>query len=163
TWDTASNNRAILSGRSSFIINAISVTRQAERIHEPVASKILLARALKGPAARLAPEAIVDCYGIWSFAENKAAAQAFLIDYVEPCAAAVGASRWYNLPCFPQTVPALAKILPTDDSAEPRQKYAVLADALGWTTNVGHPGYATAGIDEAFRAWIIPTMFARVA
>jgi len=34
---------------------------------------------------------------------------------------------------------------------------------LDWATNVGYPGYATAGIDEAYRTWVIPTTFARVA
>jgi multiple sugar transport system substrate-binding protein len=28
---------------------------------------------------------------------------------------------------------------------------------------VGYPGYGTAAIDEAFKAWVIPTMFAKVA
>src|SRR6266545_188200 len=31
TWDPSSNNRAILAGKSSFVLNAISVTRQAEK------------------------------------------------------------------------------------------------------------------------------------
>ena len=39
----------------------------------------------------------------------------------------------------------------------------MLGTALEWTANIGHPGYASAGIDEAFRVWTIPTMFARVA
>ena len=32
-----------------------------------------------------------------------------------------------------------------------------------WTTNVGHPGYSNAAIDEVFNKFIIPQMFARVA
>jgi len=34
---------------------------------------------------------------------------------------------------------------------------------LEWATNVGYPGYATAAIDESFKTWVIPTMFAKVA
>ena len=39
----------------------------------------------------------------------------------------------------------------------------MLGDVLDWATNVGFPGYATAGISEAFTTWVIPTMFAKVA
>ena len=39
----------------------------------------------------------------------------------------------------------------------------MLSSALDWSTNVGFPGYATAGIDEVFNTFVIPTMFARVA
>jgi multiple sugar transport system substrate-binding protein len=38
-----------------------------------------------------------------------------------------------------------------------------LGSVLDWATNVGFPGYATAAIDEVFNAFVIPTMFARVA
>jgi multiple sugar transport system substrate-binding protein len=45
----------------------------------------------------------------------------------------------------------------------PADKYKVLSDVLEWSTNVGYPGYASAGIDEAFRLFILPTWFAKVA
>ena len=47
--------------------------------------------------------------------------------------------------------------------ANPANKYAVLADSLDWSTNVGYPGYATAAIDEAFSTWVINTMFAQAS
>ena len=31
TWDPSSNNRAMLAGKISYVANAISITRQAER------------------------------------------------------------------------------------------------------------------------------------
>jgi multiple sugar transport system substrate-binding protein len=34
---------------------------------------------------------------------------------------------------------------------------------LDWATNVGYPGYATAGIDEVFNTFVLPTMFAKAA
>ena len=71
-------------------------------------------------------------------------------------------SRFYNLPCFPSTVPDAAQLLAADPS-QPSGKYALLSTALDWTTNVGYPGYATAAIDEAFNTFVLPTMFARVA
>jgi multiple sugar transport system substrate-binding protein len=60
-------------------------------------------------------------------------------------------------------VPDLKKEIANDPRADPANKYDVLADVLDWATNVGYPGYATAAIDEAFRTWVLPTMFAKVA
>src|SRR6266545_5657714 len=53
TWDPSANNRAMLAGKVSFVQNAISVTRQAEREHQPISSKIGLSKALKGPIRRM--------------------------------------------------------------------------------------------------------------
>ena len=50
-----------------------------------------------------------------------------------------------------------------DPKAVPPDKYKVLGNVLDWATNVGYPGYATAGIDEVFNTFVIPTMFARAA
>ena len=163
TWDPSSNNRAMLAGKTSYVANAISITRQAEREHNPISSHIMISKALKGPAKRLAAEHVMDCYVIWNFAENKDGAQQFLIDYIDNFKQAFEAGKWYNFPCFPSTVPDIKKIVQNDPAAEPPTKYAVLADVLDWATNVGYPGYATAAIDEAFRTWVIPTMFAKVA
>src|SRR5262249_5090999 len=82
TWDPASNNRAMLAGKTSFVMNAISITRQAEREKLPISSKIMICRALKGPVRRMAAEHVMDCYVIWNFADNKDGAQQFLIDYI---------------------------------------------------------------------------------
>ena len=163
TWDPAANNRAMLAGKTSYVANAISITRQAEREKQPLSSKIMISRALKGPVRRLAAEHVIDCYVVWNFAQNKEGAQQFLIDYVDAFHDAFMASKFYNFPCFPQTVPDLQQQLAKDPDAQPNDKYKVLGDVLDWATNVGYPGYASAGIDEAFRTWVIPTMFAKVA
>src|SRR5215472_11147280 len=56
TWTPPSNNQAMLAGRVSFVMNAISITRQSER--EPalkqINEKIMISRALKGPVRRIA-------------------------------------------------------------------------------------------------------------
>ena len=36
-------------------------------------------------------------------------------------------------------------------------------DADKWTVNVGYPGYANAAIDEIWKDWLIPKMFADAA
>jgi multiple sugar transport system substrate-binding protein len=163
TWDPSSNNRGILAGKLSFVLNAISVTRTAERDHPEMSKKIQLVPALRGPVRRLAAEHAMDCYVIWRFAENKEGAKRFLVDYVDGFAAAFKASEFYNFPCFPRTVPDLKEQLANDPKAQPPGKYQVLGGVLDWATNVGYPGYATAAIDEAFNTFVIPTMFAKVA
>lgn len=163
SWDPSSNNRAMVSGQVSYVANAISVTRQTEREHMPTDSHIMICRAPKGPVRRIAAEHVMNCYVIWNFAANKEGAQQFLVDYMDRFHDGFIAGQFYNFPCFPSTVPNLQKEISNDPRATPADKYKVLGDVLDWATNVGYPGYATAAIDEAFRAWLIPTMFAKVA
>ncbi len=163
TWTPPDNNKAMLAGRVSYVANAISITRQAEREKMDIDSKIMISRALKGPVRRIAAEHVMNCYVIWDFAENKDGAQQFLIDYIDSFHDGFIAGQFYNFPCFPSVVPKLKEEIASDPRATPNNKYAVLGDVLDWATNVGYPGYATAGIDEAFNTWVIPTMFAKVA
>jgi multiple sugar transport system substrate-binding protein len=163
TWDPSSNNRGILAGKLSFVDNAISVTRAAEKDNPEMSKAIQLTTALKGPVRRIASEHVMSCYAIWDFAENKDGAKQFLIDYVDGFATAFKASEFYNFPCFPSTVPDLAQQLANDPKAVPPDKYKVLANVLDWATNVGYPGYATAAIDEVFNTFVLPTMFAKAA
>src|SRR6266700_2153333 len=165
TWTPPSNNQAMLAGRVSYVANAISITRTAERdpASKAMNDKIMISRALKGPVRRIAAEHVMDCYVVWDFAENKDGAQQFLIDYIDAFHDGFAAGQFYNFPCFPTTVPNLKQEIANDPRATPANKYAVLGDVLDWATNVGYPGYASAGIDEAFKTWVIPTMFAKVA
>ena len=163
TWDPSSNNRGILSGKLSFVQNAISVTRTAEKENPDMSRKIQLTPALKGPVRRIAAEHVMDCYVIWNFAENQAGAKQFLVDLIDSFGDAFKASEFYNFPCFPQTVPNLKEQIASDPKAIPHDKYKVLGNVLEWATNVGYPGYATAAIDEVFSTFQLPTMFAKVA
>ncbi len=163
TWDPSSNNRGILAGKLSFVQNAISVTRQAELDNAEMSRQIQIRPALRGPVRRLASEHVMDCYVIWDFAENKEGAKKFLVDYIDDFPAGFQASKFYNFPCFPSTVPDLKAQIGHDPSAVPPDKYKVLESALDWSTNVGYPGYATAAIDEVFNTFVLPTMFAKAA
>src|SRR5215831_11582893 len=163
TWDPSSNNRAMLAGKSSFVMNAISITRAAEKDNPDISAKIGLSSALKGPVRAIAAEHVMDCYVVWDFAENKEGAQKFLIDYIDNFGEAFKQSEFYNFPCFAKTVPDLQQQLGADTKGVPAGKYKVLGDVLNWATNVGYPGYATAAIDEVFNTWVVPTMFAKAA
>ena len=163
TWDPSSNNRMILAGRASFVCNAISVTRTAERENADMSRKIGLTPALAGPVRRIAAEHLMNCYVVWKFAENPDAAKQFLVDLVDNFSDVFREGESYNFPSFPASLPDLEQRIANDPKASPSDKYKVLGTVLDWATNVGYPGYATAAIDEVFNTFVIPTMFARVA
>jgi multiple sugar transport system substrate-binding protein len=163
SWDASSNNRAMLAGKVSLVLNAISVTREAENKGMPIHEKIWLSKAAKGPARRMGLEHVMSVYCIWKFAANIEGAKKFLIDYIGNFRQAFVNSQFYNFPCFTNQVPDLAALLRQDAHGKPADKYTVLGDALDWATNVGFPGYANAAIDEGYSTWILNTMFARAA
>jgi multiple sugar transport system substrate-binding protein len=163
SWDPSSNNRGILAGKLSYVANAISVTRSAEKDNPEMSKNIQLRPALRGPVRRIAAEHVMSCYVIWDFAENKEGARQFLVDLVNDFETAFKASEFYNFPCFPSTVPNIKGLLANDAKAVPHDKYAILGDVLNWATNVGYPGYASAAVDEVFNTFVLPTMFAKAA
>jgi multiple sugar transport system substrate-binding protein len=162
-WDPSSNNRAMLAGKSSLVMNAISITREAENRGMAIGDKIGLAKPAKGPVRRMGLEHLMNCYLIWNFAENIEGAKKFLVDYVGNFRQAFLASEFYNFPCFWNQVPDLAKLLESDTKGKPAGKYKVLADCQDWAANVGYPGYATAAIDETFNTWVLNTMFSQAS
>ena len=162
-WDPSSNNRQMLAGRSSLVLNAISITRTGENDKMPIHEKIALAKPPKGPVRQIGLEHVMDCYLIWKFSENIDGAKTFLVDYIDNFKQGFMASEFYNFPCFSKTVPDLTQLIAKDSKAVPPDKYAVLSDVLDWATNVGYPGNSNAAIDETFNTWVINTMFAEAA
>ncbi len=162
-WDESSNNRFMLAGKGSLALNSISVTRTGESEKIPVTDHIWLAKAPRGPVARIGVAHLTQVYVIWKFAENIAGAKQFLVDYIGNFRQGCLASEFYSFPCFPTSVPGLKELIAHDPKAKPPDKYKVLEDVLGWATNVGHPGYANAAIDEVFKTWVLNTMFAEAA
>ena len=162
-WDASSNNRAMLAGKVSVVLNAISVTRTAENDKMPIGDKIYLAKAAKGPVRRMGLEHVMDVYVIWKFADNIEGAKKFLVDYIGNFRQGFMASEFYNFPCFPKQVPDIQKLIANDPKANPPDKYKVLSDVMDWATNVGYPGYSTAAVDEVYSTWVLNTMFAEAA
>ena len=162
-WDASSNNRMMLAGRGSLAANAISITRAGENQKNPVADRIWLAKAAKGPVRRIGLNHLMDAYVIWNFAENIEGAKQFLVDYVAQSREVFIKSQFYNFPCYPTTVPDLDQLISHDALATPPDKYAVFKDVSEWTVNVGFPGYANSAIDQIFSKWILPRMFAQAA
>ncbi len=163
-WTAASNNQAMLAGRLSLALNAISITRSAELINPDLAAKIELLPIPKGPNGRLGLEHVMGCYVIWKFAANKKMAQKFLADLEKKYIGAFENSKFYNFPTWSKSVPNIPRRLERDAVAKPAGKYKVLGEiAEKYTNNVGYPGFANAGIDEMFNKFLIPQMFAEVA
>ncbi|MGH7264555.1 MAG: ABC transporter substrate-binding protein [Candidatus Rokuibacteriota bacterium] len=163
TWDASSNNRAVVAGKVSLVLNAISTTRTAEKENPEISRKIQLTKALKGPVRAIGLEHVMDCYVVWKFAENVEGAKKFLVDYVQSFRTAFVSGEFYDFPCYPKTVPDLAKLISNDPKAHPPDKYKVLEDVLDWATNVGYPGYSNAAIDEIYNTWVLNVMFGKAA
>ena len=162
-WEPSSNNRFMLDGKGSLALNAISITRAAEKTDPEMSKKIWLARSPAGPVRRIGLEHVMCIYVIWKFAENIEGAKKFLVDYIGNFKKVFLASEFYNFPSFPETVPDLKKLVAHDTKADPPDKYKVLGDVQEWATNVGYPGYANAAIDEISGTSVITSMFQKVA
>jgi len=163
SWDASSNNRAMLAGKASVVLNAISVTREGENKGMAISDQIGLAKAAQGPTRRMGLEHVMSNFVIWKFAENIDGAKKFLVDLIGNFHRAYDASEYYNFPCFPKQVPDLKQTLANDKKGKPAGKYSVLADAQQWATNVGYPGYANAAIDEIYSTWVLNTMFGQAS
>jgi multiple sugar transport system substrate-binding protein len=163
-WTPASNNQALVAGKLSYIVNSISAYRTMQKINPKVAEDVFFVRALEGPTAGLAAQHVMYNWLVPKHAKNADAAQEFLLHYTENFARATWESELYDFPAFKNLVPKLGDWLDDDPfGSKPSDKLAVLKDALDWTTNVGHRGYANTAIGEVFATFIIPNMYARAA
>jgi len=163
-WTASSNNQAMVAGRLSMAMNAISITRTAELSNPELAAKISLLPIPTGPNGRLGLEHVMGAYVIWKFARNKAAAKKFLVDLETKYIGAFENSKFYNFPSWPASVPNIDRRVARDPVAKPAGKYKVLAEiADKHTLNPGWPGNTNAAIDEIFNKFMIPQMFAEVA
>ena len=80
SYDDASNNRALISGKSALIWNPPSAWAVAKRDAPQVAADCWTFSAPKGPKGRFVPYS-QSFWGIWQFAQNKTAAKE-LIEYL---------------------------------------------------------------------------------
>jgi ABC-type glycerol-3-phosphate transport system substrate-binding protein len=78
SWDDASNNRALISGKATFIWNPPSAWAVAKRDAPQVAEDCWTFPNPLGPKGRLVPHRPYF-WGVWSFAQNKSAA----VDIIE--------------------------------------------------------------------------------
>ena len=77
-WDDAGNNRWIISGKGSGIMNPPSSWAVAKRDNPNVAEKIWHHPMPKGPKGRFVGQ-LPQFYGLWQFSKNKSAAKDLLL------------------------------------------------------------------------------------
>jgi ABC-type glycerol-3-phosphate transport system substrate-binding protein len=100
-WDDAGNNRWLISGKGSSIMNPPSAWAVAKRDNLKVAEQCWTHPVPKGPMGRFVGQ-LPQFYGVWQFSKNKTAAKELLtyISQKESIAQLVEASVGYDLPSF---------------------------------------------------------------
>src|SRR5215813_1339085 len=99
SWDDASNNKWLISGRGALIMNPPSAWAVAKRDAPQIAEKLWTHGMPSGPKGRFAPF-LPFFWGIWNFCKNKSAAKSLLLHLSQPAAIEklVAASSGYDLP-----------------------------------------------------------------
>ena len=100
-WDDAGNNRWLISGKGSSIMNPPSAWAVAKRDNPSVAADCWTHPMPKGPKGRFVGQ-LPFFYGLWNFSKNKPAAKELLLYLSQKPAVAkfVAASSGYDLPAF---------------------------------------------------------------
>ena len=158
-WDDAGNNRWMISGKGSSIMNPPSSWAVAKRDNPTVAEKIWHHPMPKGPKGRFVGQ-LPQFYGVWSFSKNKSAAKDLLlhISQKEQVAQLVEASFGYDLPSFKSMYD-----LPTWRSVGPPTgvSYGYPPRGDEQTSMFGHPARAEVGA-QMYNQAINTVMVAKV-
>ena len=100
-WDDAGNNRWLISGKGSGIMNPPSAWAVAKRDNPKVAEQCWTHPVPKGPSGRFVGQ-LPQFYGLWAFSKNKSAAKSLLTHMSQESSARtmVEASKGYDIPAF---------------------------------------------------------------
>jgi ABC-type glycerol-3-phosphate transport system substrate-binding protein len=100
-WDDASNNKYLISGQGSLIMNPPSAYAVAKRDNPKVAEQLYTFEMPQGPKGRFAPY-LPFIWGVWKFSKNKAAAKSLLATIWEKSNVEklVNGSIGYDIPSF---------------------------------------------------------------
>jgi hypothetical protein len=100
-WDDASNNKFLVSGQASMIMNPPSAWAVAKRDAPQVAEQCWTHGFPSGPKGRFAPF-LPFFWGTWNFSKNQSAAKSLLMFLSQASSAEkmVNASGGYDLPSF---------------------------------------------------------------
>jgi multiple sugar transport system substrate-binding protein len=148
SWDDASNNRLLASGRGSWIHNPISAYRTIEGQNKELADKIHISLSPKGPAGRLS---FANClaYGVTKFSKNQDVAKTFLESLTDSFKDAFRASTGYNTPFLKGYAKGPLPII----SEDPKLK--VLEKSPEYHYTQGYPGPVTAASDEVYQQFVM--------
>lgn len=184
-WGAASNNRALIAGKASYILNSVSAYRSGQKKNPEIARDVYFVPALKGPRGmQWASEHVIYNYIIPHYSRNADTAKKFLLALVENYDQAMYFSELYNSPAYfdapirsgDRGYPPMKGVNKLRDlhnawfdkdpfalPGESTDKLKGLKDAEKWSTNVGHPGPASPAIGEVFGTFVIPNMMANAA
>src|ERR1700722_20109580 len=100
-WDDAGNNRWLISGKGSGIMNPPSAWAVAKRDNPSVAANCWTHPMPRGPKGRFVGQ-LPQFYGLWAFSKNKPAAKELLLylSQRESVQQLVAASGGYDTPTF---------------------------------------------------------------
>ncbi|MGJ5149967.1 ABC transporter substrate-binding protein [Bradyrhizobium sp. HKCCYLR1023] len=101
SWDDASNNKWLVSGRGAMIMNPPSAWAVAKRDAPQIAEQCWTHGFPAGPNGRFAPF-LPYFWSIWSFSKNKEAAKSLIVHLSKPSSIEkmVVASGGYDLPAY---------------------------------------------------------------
>ena len=164
-WSGASNNQALVAGEVSFILNPDSAYRSLQEVDALGAANVGFTPPLLGPAGAFGGAHVtVSVIPAYVSGAELEAAKKFLLDYTANYADATYNSELFNLPCYPDTVPALSDWFENDPfGSEPADKFAILSAAIDHTVNFGFPGFSSPAIAQVYAEHIIPNVIAQVA
>ncbi|WP_315774762.1 MULTISPECIES: ABC transporter substrate-binding protein [unclassified Bradyrhizobium] len=101
SWDDASNNKWLVSGKGAMIMNPPSAWAVAKRDAPQIAEQCWTHGFPAGPKGRFAPF-LPYFWSIWSFSKNKEAAKSLIVHLSKPASIEkmVAASGGYDLPAY---------------------------------------------------------------
>ncbi|MGJ4893341.1 ABC transporter substrate-binding protein [Bradyrhizobium sp. HKCCYLS3077] len=101
SWDDASNNKWLVSGKGAMIMNPPSAWAVAKRDAPQIAEQCWTHGFPAGPKGRFAPF-LPYFWSIWSFSKNKEAAKSLIVHLSKPSSIEkmVEASGGYDLPAY---------------------------------------------------------------
>jgi multiple sugar transport system substrate-binding protein len=148
SWDDASNNRFLASGRGSWIHNPISAYRTIQKENKALADKIYIELSPRGPVTRLS---FANClaYAIPTFSRSQDVAKAFLEYLTDHFEEAFRASTGYDNPFLKTFAKGPLPII----SEDPKLK--VLEKSPEYHVTIGYPGPVTAASDEIYEQFVL--------
>jgi hypothetical protein len=158
-WDDASNNRWLISGKGSAIVNPPSAWTVAKRDRIDVASQVWHHDMPRGPRGRYRG-ALPFSWGIWNWARDKKAAKDLLLflSQREQQWKLITASQGYDYPQLPAYLdhPIWNEIGPPPGT---QYNYPIRGDekliVAGW------PAKQEIGV-QIYYKWLLPTMVGKV-
>jgi multiple sugar transport system substrate-binding protein len=155
SWDNASNNQWLNSGKGSWIHNPISHYVVAKQNKLPVAELTGFHPSPAGPAGRHTV-GVPRSLGLWKFSKNLEVAREFLRWFFEPAQYHewILAGDNYNHPCW--------RDMESHPVWDIDPKYKPLKSIVQYSHLYGWPAPPDERIQLVTNSYIIPNMFARV-